>query len=754
MSSSSKQPIVWKPDPQQLAASSYENFRKYINAKHSLNLETYQQVHAFSVNQLENFWEAVWEFTGVRASRKYDKVISHPRALPADLPSWFVGARFNLAENILFPQHPANATPCSPSAAYRWPSANSTAIWEVPEGGGLPDSPPQLQKVRITWGELRRRVAVLAETLRRKGIIKGDRLAHVSANTVSPIVAGLAANSIGAIYSLIATDSGPDAIFGRLSQIRPRLILTDDAVIYNGKVVNVADRVADVAEQLLDEGKLDDPSRFEVVIVRNHRLSQTLAWKSKRIKGTDLDAFIASAGLEQATSSPPHRFEQLPAGHPLQIFFSSGTTGEPKCIVHSQSALLNAKKEALLHYDFKPNDTFLQVTTCGWVMWIYHYVALCAGAAVVTYDGSPLYPDALHIIRLTGELKLAGFGASPRYLSELEKHTRSIGLVPRRDLDLSRLRFMTSTGSPLSVNNVKFFYDSFPARTHLSSISGGTDLAAVICGPSPCLPLYGNLMQCKMLGMDLQVWDAVTGENIEKSGESGELIIATPFPTQPVGFFGPEDQKEALRQKYMGSYYNRYDNRKVWAQGDFISRDPATGGFEIHGRSDGVLNPSGVRFGSAEIYTVVEKFGFVGDSIVVSQRRPGRDEHERVLLFIKMREPQAQLSASQQDEIKRAIRQAYSARHVPAYIFQVADVPLTLNGKKTELAVKAIVCGDKRFKTSSVSGKAGSLIRSRRCLEGMVGAVDNGMKNLWIMRTSRYTGDSQPAVPGGVPTIR
>ncbi|EPQ32187.1 uncharacterized protein PFL1_00384 [Pseudozyma flocculosa PF-1] len=703
------QPLVWKPDADELAGSSYEKFRKLVNRKHGLSLETYEQVHAFSIDRLEDFWATVWDFVGIRASRKYDRIISDPKALPGDLPDWFEGARFNLAENLLFPQHPGNNTACSRGAPTSWPDVNKTVIYDVPEGGGLRDSPPHLQARKVSWGELRRRVAVMAETLRRKGVKVGDRLAHVSANSVSPIVTGLAANAVGAIYSLIATDSGPDAIFGRLSQIRPKLILTDDAVIYNGKVVNVADRVADVAERLADEGKLDEPSTFEVVIVRNDRLEDRPRWKSSKIKATDLGDFIRSVGLDEATSSPPHRFEQLPAARPIQIFFSSGTTGEPKCIVHSQNVLLSAKKEAMLHYDLKGNDTFLQVTTCGWIMWIYHYVALSAGASVVTYDGSPLYPDALHIVRLTSELKLAGFGASPRYLSELEKHAKSVDVVPRRDLDLSKLRFMTSTGSPLSVNNVKFFYDNFPARAHLSSISGGTDLAAVICGPSPCLPLYGNLIQCKHLGMDLQIWDAVTGENIEKSGEAGELIIASPFPTQPVGFFGPDDQKEALHQKYMDSYYNRFEGKKVWAQGDFISRDTATGGFEIHGRSDGVLNPSGVRFGSAEIYTVVEKFPFVGDSIVVGQRRPGRDEHERVLLFIKMRDPGTHLTPSQQGEIKQAIKVAYSARHVPAFIFEVRDIPLTLNGKKTELAVKAIVCGDTRFKPSSATANPQSL---------------------------------------------
>ncbi|SOV08525.1 related to Acetoacetyl-CoA synthetase [Ustilago sp. UG-2017a] len=705
------QPLVWFTSPTELESTSVDKFRRFVNARHNLNLTTYNDLHSFSIDRLTDFWTAVWDFAGIRSSSRFSSVLSDPDALPADLPTWFPGATFSMAQNVLFPLHPSNTTACNPHAPYSWPHPQSTALIEVPEGGGLTDSDDRAKAVKVSWGELRRRVALLAETFRRVGVNKGDRLAHVSANSVSPVVATLASNSVGAIYSLIATDAGPQAIYGRLAQIRPKLLFTDDAVLYNGKQVDILHRVAGVAERLMEDDKIDTPLTFQVVIVRNKRLpNASPLWRSAKVKGVEFDSFVTSTGL-QATDSPPHRFEQLEAQHPVQIFFSSGTTGEPKCIIHTQCLLLNMKKEALLMMDLKPNDAFLQVSSCGWIMWVYHLVALSMGSTAVLYDGSPMYPNALHIVRVVSHLNCSGYGASPRFLSELEKYCseNSLNIPKQLGLEKGKFRMMTSTGSPLSPKNVEFFYKAFPKRAHLCSISGGTDMAGVLVGPSKMLPLYGNFIQCKVLGFDIQVWDAETGERIDGTGKPGELIVAKPFPTQPSGFFGPPEEKEALYEKYMDSYYTRFPGRKVWAQGDFIYQDQGTGGLEILGRSDGVLNPSGVRFGSAEIYSVVEKFEFVGDSIVVGQLRKGKDEHERVLLFIKMRDPSATLSSSQIGELNKAIKTAYSARHVPEHTFQIQDIPVTLNGKKTELAVKAVVNGNLAFKPSSATANPQSL---------------------------------------------
>lgn len=498
-----------------------------------------------------------------------------------------------MAQNILFPLHPSNVTACNPHAPYNWPHSQAVALIQVPEGGGLAESDEKSKAVKVTWGELRRRVALLAETFRRVGVKKGDRLAHVSANTVSPVVATLASNSVGAIYSLIATDAGPQAIYGRLAQIRPKLLFTDDAVIYNGKQVDILDRVAGVAERLLADDKIDSPLTFQVVIIRNTRLpGVSPKWNSTKVKRVEFEQFVTNTGLN-VTDSPAHRFEQLPAQHPVQIFFSSGTTGEPKCIIHTQCLLLNMKKEALLMLDLKPNDAFLQVTSCGWIMWVYHLVALSMGSTAVLYDGSPMYPDPSHVIKVVSHLNCSGYGASPRFLSELEKYCseNKFSIPKQLALEGGKFRMMTSTGSPLSPKNVEFFYNAFPKRAHLCSISGGTDMAGVLVGPSKMLPLYGNFIQCKTLGFDIQIWDAETGERIDETGKPGELIVAKPFPTQPTGFFGPPEQKQALYEKYMDSYYTRFPGRKVWAQGDFIYQDQMTGGLEILGRSDGVLNP-------------------------------------------------------------------------------------------------------------------------------------------------------------------
>lgn len=405
---------------------------------------------------------------------------------------------------------------------------------------------------------------------------------------------------------------------------------------------------------------------------------------------SSLDDYVASAGLSM-DATPALRFDAMPFNHPALIVFSSGTTGEPKSICHSAGGILvNSKKETMLHSDLGGQDTFLQLTTCGWIMWLAQVGNLLTGASIITYDGSPLFPSALTIPRLISNHpgRVTGFGGSPRLLSEIERECTAAGIAqPKEVFQLEHLKYVTSTGSPLSPANVRFFYNKFvPAHVQLISISGGTDLAGCLVGSAINVPVDGHLIGAKSLGMDLRILDPITGEDVEMTGQAGELVVAKPFPTQPLYFWGAPEDKEKLQEKYMDSYYRRYlDGPAVnyWAQGDFISRHLRTGGFEIHGRSDGVLNPSGVRFGSAEIYSVVEsgKFPSVVDSVVVGQRRPGKDDDERVLLFVKCK-PGAKLGDEEKAAISKAIREAYSARHVPKYIFQVEDIPITANGKK------------------------------------------------------------------------
>ncbi|PWN31483.1 acetyl-CoA synthetase-like protein [Meira miltonrushii] len=708
----------WEPSQEIIESSNLNKFRKILNATYKIDLQTYEDIHAFSVDNLEQFWSTFWQWSGLRVHKKYTNVLTPANALPEQVPKFFQDAKLNLAENILFPLHPKNSTACMPNPPKGWPHDKQVAIYEW--GESLPEEAANGQGAKqwgeVTWGEMRRRVAILSETFRKKGLKAGDRVAHISANSANPIVTFLACLSIGCIFSALPTDAGAQAIYGRLAQVQPRLILTDDVAFYNGKKVNVIDRVAQVTDDLIKNKKTAGQT-IEVVCIINQReggrVNETIEWNGKSVSCSSFPQFVASAGLKYDAKDdeiPKLHFEALPFNHPALIVFSSGTTGEPKSICHSSGGILiNGKKEGLFQYEMKgTEDTFFQITTCGWIMWLAQTCKLLMGSSIITYDGSPLFPHAFVVPKIIHEHgKVTGYGGSPRLLSEIERACKSQGIERLRDrFPMKNLRFATSTGSPLNPANVQFFYQSlaFP-HTQLISISGGTDLAGCLVGSSCMVPVKGHLIGTKSLGMDIRIVDPLTGEDCEDSGEPGELVVAKPFPTQPLYFWGDEKDKEALHEKYMDSYYRRFESGPAkgwWAQGDFISKNVQSKAFEIHGRSDGVLNPSGVRFGSAEIYSVVEsgKFPFVLDSIVVGQRRQNKDDDERVILFIKCRQGQS-LDEAKKQEIGKAIKEAFSARHVPKYIFQVKDIPITANGKKTELAVKAIVSGNTKFKPSS-----------------------------------------------------
>jgi acetoacetyl-CoA synthetase len=361
-------PLWWEPSKEQVEGSNINKFRKIVNAKYKLNLETYEDLHKFSVDRLTDFWETFWDYAGIRHSRKYDQILTDPNAKPGDLPKFFEGAKLNLAENVLFPLHPKSSTACMPGAPKDWPPSKSVAIYEYAEGSASKQDEAPPLAMEVTWGELRKRVAALSTAFRRKGLKAGDRIANVSANTSDPIVAFLASLAIGAVFSALPTDAGEQAIYGRLSQIQPKLVLTDDFAIYNGKEVNVVDRVARVTDDLLKNGKVEDPKNFEVVCLINKRTKRTtFEWKGKNAKCSSFDDYLKSAGLTSDTDSPL-QFEPLPFSCGQFVVFSSGTTGEPKAICHTQGGILmNSKKEALLHSDQGPRDTFLQLTTCGYV---------------------------------------------------------------------------------------------------------------------------------------------------------------------------------------------------------------------------------------------------------------------------------------------------------------------------------------------------------------------------------------------------
>ncbi|PWN86762.1 acetyl-CoA synthetase-like protein [Acaromyces ingoldii] len=695
-----KMDVVWRPPGRESQPTHLTKFRTSLNSLHGLDMKTYEDVHRFSIDKTSEFWAATWDYVGIQCDRRFDRVLSDPKGQAASLPRWFEGARFSVAENVLFPIHP-DVEESRRQSKYDWPRNEETALEEVDEA--VRDGRDGSRKT--TWGTLRQNAFHLTWALRRNGIGVGDVVACISANNGFAVTLGIAVNAVGAIFSLCATDDGVLSLQRKLSQVAPKVIFAQDRVVWKGREHNVAAKAATIVKEW-DDG-LSDPPRLITFSGR----SDSATMSANEVHTTMAD-FVCSGEAAPPYSRSNFDFCRQGAQSPLQIFFSSGTTGEPKCIVHSQCVALNLKKEWLLQSNSSPRDSFLQVTTCGWVMWLFNYASLLVGGTALLYDGSPLHPDPMHLVSLVDELGANGLGVSPRFLSELQAHRSShVSQTP----SFARLRHVTSSGAPLSPGNVEFFYSFFPRDVRIATLSGGTDVAGTFCGPSADLEVHGSFMQCKMLGMDLQIWHHITGKNVENTGAAGELIVVKPFPTQPLCFHGPSSKTAELKEKYMKSYYLRFPGEKVWCQGDFIMRHPVHGGLEILGRSDGVLNPSGVRFGSAEIYTVVEKLVFVEDCIVVGQRRPSIDEDERVLLFVKLRN--GYLSLSQIQTIKSAISAAYTPRHVPFAIFQVDEIPVTLNGKKPEVAVKQIVNGATDFEPSSSIANPKSLLQFRKYAE-------------------------------------
>ncbi|OQV08827.1 hypothetical protein CLAIMM_13044 [Cladophialophora immunda] len=484
------------------------------------------------------------------------------------------------------------------------------------------------------------------------GVTVGDRVAAIISNCVETVVACLATLSLGAIWSTSSPDMGVEGIMQRLNQIEPKLVLFESSVRYNGKLRPLVQKYEECTARLRKTRNF----QLGIMIVREIPYStkvsrDVVTWHN----------FVQGAPDRDLT------FVQLPFNQPGFIVYSSGTTGAPKCIVHSACAmLLQIKKDYMLHLDVRPGDIIYQYTTTGWIMWAMVLCGLSYGGSVVLYDGSPLFPDPLVTLRMIEKLKITLFGTSARFLTDL--HDRKLN--PRQTINLTSLRTVSSTGSVLPAKVCEWFYDAgFPEHIHLVSGSGGTDMACSLVLGDPTGPLYSGEIQAPALGMAVDIFDMtkVYAVSIKGTGEPGELVCREPFPSQPVLFWG-----EKGMDKYRSAYFDRFGD-KVWTQGDFVSSSPVTGGYTMLGRSDGVLNPSGVRFGSAEIYNVVSEFTEFEDTICVGQRRP-QDSDERVVLFIKTKD-------------NRTLS--------PSTIQETPEIPYTINGKKIELAVKQIVSGQK-----------------------------------------------------------
>ncbi|KAJ7121278.1 acetoacetate-CoA ligase [Mycena crocata] len=624
---------LWTPTNPAFTAA--ERLRQLINRRHGLHLKDYYDLHQYSVESY-TFWLDLWEFLGLVASVPPKKVIEKGRV--PEIPIWFPDVKMNYAENILFRTDEAIAVT----------AGVDTGVVR-----------------HYTYRQLREMVRQMACAMRRHGLQKGDRVAGIVNNTVTAVVIGVAVASIGAIYSSTATDMGTTGILDRYRQIRPKLVFAETEVVYAGTTINLVPKISEVLQTL-----------------RKYGLEHAIALPSL-VTGKEI-AIPNSVSLSKFLEKDNGReliFEQLPFSHPLFILYSSGTSGPPKCLVHSAGGvLLQTKKELRIHFSIEPDDTFFQYTTTGWMMWNLQLTNLANGSRLVLYDGSPFYPDMRALLKFVNDQGVSTFGTGPRFLAEI----RGQGIKPLDIGPFEALKCVSSTGAVLTAPMFAWTQQAFGRKIHLTASCGGTDICTSFVTGNSGLPVYAGETQCKSLGMDIQVFDE-KGNNIEGSGIPGEMVCVRPHPSLPLYFWGDESGN-----KYHNSYYNIYPG--IWRQGDFIVINPVTKGIKILGRSDGVLNPSGVRFGAAEVYSVLEQFSAViGDMVCVGQRRP-QDADERVLLFLKMR-PGNTLNDALIARVKNAIRTGLSPRHVPAYVFEVADIPYTVNGKRIEMAVKEIVSG-------------------------------------------------------------
>ncbi|MCW8884546.1 MAG: acetoacetate--CoA ligase [Motiliproteus sp.] len=600
-----------------------------INESQGTQIDSYGQLHTWSVENAEAFWSQIWDYGDIRASQRGQHVLKNGDKMPG--AQWFPEAKLNFAENLL-----------------RHRGDHTALVFRGEQG----------HRQTISQDELYSRTARLAAALRQQGLGPGDRVAGFMPNIIDTVVAMLASSSIGAVWSSCSPDFGIQGVLDRFGQIRPKVLFTTDGYFYNGKTLNSLERVAGIAEKL---------TSVETIVVIPFVESQPDLSVLPRAQ------LLADFEVADATEV---QFEQLPFDHPLYVMYSSGTTGVPKCIVHSAGGtLIQHLKEHLLHTDLKADDKLFYYTTCGWMMWNWLVSGLSVGATVVLFDGSPFAPGPEILIDVAEQEGITVFGTSAKYIAALEK----AGVKPVQSHDLSALRAVLSTGSPLAHESFDYVYRDIKADLLLASISGGTDIVSCFALGCPILPVYRGELQCLGLGMAVDIFDD-DGQSLRQ--QKGELVCTQPFPSMPIYFWDDADNK-----KFHDAYFDRFDN--IWAHGDY-GEITEHGGLIIHGRSDAVLNPGGVRLGTAEIYRQVEKVEEVLESICIGQ--PWHDD-VRVVLFVRLREG---ITLDQQliDRIRQTIRANTTPRHVPAKVIQVADIPRTISGKIVELAVRKVVQGE------------------------------------------------------------
>jgi len=634
---------IWEPSQELLEQANLTAFARQAVRRWNLKFNTYPEFYDWSVDSPEQFWESVWDSLGVIASHKGARVLSDGKRMPG--AKWFPDARLNFAENML----------------RRHDAADAYVFWD--ETGF---------RRRISHAELQAEVSRVAQAMRAEGLVAGDRVAAFTPNMLGTAVLALAAFSIGAIWSSCSPDFGTDGVIDRFGQVEPKLLFCADGYLYNGQKFDSIARVKEIAARL--------PSVRQVVVMPHMTGQPDVSSIGNAMRYADWIAPYAPGKIA---------YEQLPFEHPVYILFTSGTTGKPKCIVHGAGRmLLNGLKTYKLHYDMRPLDRFFYFTTCNWAVWNILFQGLMAEASIMLYDGSPFMRDAAILFDYCDAERFTQFGTSAKFIDAIAKR----GMAPAKTHSLASVRTILSTGSPLVPESYDYVYQNVKRDVCLASMSGGTDIMGCFADANPILPVYRGEIQCRSLGLKVEVYD---DDGRPLVGKKGELVCTKPFPNMPVGFWNDPGDK-----RFQDAYFARYPN--VWCHGDYCELTER-GTMIVYGRSDATLNPGGVRIGTAEIYAQVEKIDAVVESVAIGQLWPPEQPTDtRVVLFVMLR-PGLTLDAALEEKIRRQIRANATPRHVPARIVQVADIPRTKNNKVVELAVKAVVHGMKVAHTDSLA---------------------------------------------------
>jgi acetoacetyl-CoA synthetase len=625
---------LWSPSPERFAASNMSAFMKLVNERHGLRITDYAGLHRWSIEYLEDFWVAAWDFFGVIAQTRGKRVLADGDKMPG--ARFFPDAKLNFAENLL-----------------RAPGSDDDDADAIVFRG------EDKVRRRLSHRELREIVSRTQQALAAAGVKEGDRVAAFMPNMPESVIAMLATASLGATFTSCSPDFGVQGVVDRFGQVEPTVLFCCDGYYYNGKTIDTLPRIAEVMRQL--------PSVKKVVVVPYVAEAPDVSLIPHAARLAD---FVAPFQAREVT------YNRVPFNHPLYILYSSGTTGVPKCIVHGTGGvLLMHLKEHVLHSDVKPGDRVFYFTTCGWMMWNWLVSGLAARATLLLYDGSPFMGRGNILFDYAAQEGMTHFGTSAKFIDAAAK----VGVDPISTHQLPKLRVMLSTGSPLVPEGFDYVYLHVKKDLILASISGGTDLVASFVGGCSIRPVWRGEIQCRLLGMAVEVYDD-EGHALPP-GQKGELVCTRPFPTMPLGFWNdPGDVK------YRAAYYERFPG--VWRHGDWCEITKHDG-LVIYGRSDAVLNPGGVRIGTAEIYRQVEKLDEVVESIAIGQ---DWDNDVRVVLFVRLRDGLV-LDEALARRIKETIRANTTPRHVPAVILQVPDIPRTKSNKIVELAVRAVVHG-------------------------------------------------------------